>query len=248
MAGGQSSRLRPLTKYMPKCMLKVNIHEDITIIDTQIIMLMHFGIKEVVVITGFGASILEKHLEKYKNKIDIKLVHNKKYKETYPAYAFWLTKKYLDDTFVYLNGDVVFHPEILKSIIKSKKDSITAIKKIDWDKEEVNVITNKKSEVLEIGKHISKDLSCGEFVGVTKIGKIFGNKFVMALDYFESREERKRFAVDAINLAIQNWNGKLYGEDITKWPVVEIDTLKDYNEAKRLWNLIKNDFKNINLN
>ncbi|MCB9805874.1 phosphocholine cytidylyltransferase family protein [Candidatus Nomurabacteria bacterium] len=248
MAGGPSSRLRPLTKYIPKCMLKVNIHEDTTIIDTQIIMLNHFGIKDIVVVTGFAADKLKNHLSKYKGVVNIKFVNNKKYLETYPAYAFWLTKKYLNDTFIYLNGDVVFHPKVLQMIIKSKKDSVTAIKKASWDAEEVNVITNKKSEIIEIGKHISKELSSGEFVGVTKIGKEFGKRFINALDYFKSKNENRRFAADAINLAIQNWGGKIHEIDMTKWPVVEIDTIKDYNEAKKFWNSIKNDFEDINTN
>jgi len=202
MASGPSSRLKPITTYIHKCMLKVDVLEDTTIIDTQTIVLLHFGIKEIVVITGFGANKLKKHLEKYNSHVNIKFVNNKKYKETYPAYTFWITKKYLGDDFIYLNGDVVFHLEVLGSVIKSKKDSITAIKKTSWDKEEVHVILDKNSNVLEIGKHLSKKLSAGEFVSITKIGKEFLNKFINGLDYFHEKGEYKKFATDAINLAI----------------------------------------------
>lgn len=242
MAGGRAMRLRPVTKEVPKSLIKLDVQGN-CVIDAQIHALTKNGISEIVIITGHHADKIKDHLKKTNPETKFKFVHNQKYETTYPSYAFWVARKELEAPFIYLNGDVVFDPRILTNIIEDNNDSVTAIRKSKWDVEEVNVITEKDNSIIEIGKYISKKLSCGEFVGITKIGSKFNEKFIEALEFFINKKEYKRFAADAINLAIQNGQAKMYISNTGKLPAIEIDTYNDYREAQKLWEKIKKNAK-----
>ena len=58
LAAGKSSRLYPLTKNTPKCILEIN--DGISIIDIQITLLNELGINDILVVTGFNSSKIEK--------------------------------------------------------------------------------------------------------------------------------------------------------------------------------------------
>ena len=51
LAAGQSSRLYPLTKETPKCLLE--LERGTSIIDIQISMIKQLGIHDIVIVTGF---------------------------------------------------------------------------------------------------------------------------------------------------------------------------------------------------
>jgi len=231
LAAGQASRLRPITKNTPKCLLKI---KGTSIIDHQVDTLYKNGINEIIVVVGFRSKKIIDYLVNHHHEIKFHFIFNKKFKETKAAYSLWLARKYLKDPVLYLNSDVFFSPEIIKNIIKSKNSSVTAIQRVPWDEEEVNVITQKNMQIIEIGKHIDEKLSCGEFIGITKLGKEFNKNLIKTLDYFIKKKEYQKFAADAINLAIKNYGGKIYALDVTSWPAIEIDTIDDFKRAQEM--------------
>ena len=76
LAAGLGTRLRPITDEVPKCMVSVN---GIRIIDKQIDNLHKAGVKDIVVVGGYKADGLKKHLERYNG---ITFVENSRYAET----------------------------------------------------------------------------------------------------------------------------------------------------------------------
>ena len=232
LAAGQAKRLRPITKDTPKCLLKIG---GVSIIDHQLNCLKRNNIKNVLVVVGFKSKKLTTHLLKKHPDIDFEFIINDNYKNTNAAYSLWLAKGHLKESVIYLNSDCFFHPKIAEIVIKSKKDSLTAIQRVPWDEEEVNVKVNKKLLVMEIGKHLMAEESFGEFIGFTKLGKKFNQQLTEALDFFVAQKEYKKFAADAINLTIKNLQGKMYIADVTNWPATEIDTIKDFERAREVW-------------
>lgn len=227
LAAGEAKRLKPLTENKPKCLLKVG---EKTIIDYQIESLIKNGISNVVVVTGFLAEKLESHLTKHHREISFTFIRSRDYYKTYPAHGLWLAREHMQGDILYLNADVICHPNIIKEIVDSPFKSVTAIHKNDWDEEQVNVTSNDDGEVLSMGKYISSKLSSGEFIGVTKMGSDFNSELIRVLDQFIEREELKKFAADAINLTIQR--GKSMNIlDVTHLPAIEIDTEEDLINA-----------------
>lgn len=231
LAAGQSKRLWPITHNKPKCLLTFGKK---TIIDLQMKTLTDNNINDVIVVVGFQAEKLMRHLKKQHPNVRFTFIMNKKYADTYPAYGLWLARKYLTNTIIYLNADVLFDPRIVKKIVQEDIASITAIQRVPWDEEEVNVILGKDLQVLEIGKYVAEHLSCGEFIGVTKIGTSFNKELVKVLRGFIQKKEYKKFAADALNLTIQHGQ-KMYAIDVTNFPAIEIDTPEDFINAKKLW-------------
>jgi choline kinase len=228
LAAGEARRLRPLTEETPKCLLKVG---ENAIIDYQIANLKSAGITEVVVVTGFMAEKLERHLLDIHPDIAWTFIRSTEYQKTYPAHGLWLAKAFLTETVLYLNADVICHPDIIGGIVSSEHDSITAIQRSAWDEEEVNVILkDDSSQIAEMGKYIAKTLNDGEFIGVTKIGTQFGPELISVLDMYVEYEEFKKFAADALNLTIQRGHA-MHALDVTHLPAIEIDTPEDLAEA-----------------
>lgn len=229
LAAGEAKRLRPITENIPKCMLKIGPQ---SIIDYQIDNLLKSNINNIVVVTGFLAEKLESHLLKKHKDVNFTFIRSEEYYKTYPAHGLWLAKKYMDDDIIYLNADVICHPYIISEIVSSNFNSVTALHKNNWDEEQVNIITEANSgNVLEMGKHISRELSSGEFIGVTKMSKAFNQELIKVLDNFIAKNELKKFAADAINITIQR--GQLmHGVNLTHLAAIEVDTLDDLIEAQ----------------
>ena len=229
LAAGEAKRLRPLTLETPKCLLQVG---GKSIIDYQIENLLAFGLKDVVVVTGFMAEKLETHLTTSFKNINWTFIRNDEYQTTFPAYGLWLTREHFKDEILYLNGDVICHPEIIRTVVESSHKSATAIQQTSWDEEEVNVTIQKDSSlILDIGKHISKEMSDGEFIGVTKIGKEFLAELENTLTNFIERGDFKKFAADSINSTIQK-GLEMHVCDVSYLPAIEIDTPEDLERAK----------------
>jgi len=230
LAAGKSTRLMPLTKDLPKCLLKIN---GKSIINYQIDALLDNKVEKIAVVVGFNSSKIIQHLKENYPEVNFTFIENKEFDTTSASYSLWLAKKYMEDEFLYLNSDLFCHPEIIKNVIEHNEPNITAIQKIHWNEEAVNVTLDKNGLIADIGKHIKETSSHGEFIGITKINKNFTEKLISSLEKLIDNGDKKRYAVDAINAAIK-LGGKIYALDVTHLPAIEIDTLEDYENAKNL--------------
>lgn len=235
LAGGPSSRLRPITNNLPKCLLKFGKK---AIVDYQVETLKNNEITDIVVVIGFQAKKLSSYLVKHHPDANFIFIENKRFTETYPAYGLWLAKDYLDEAVVFLVSDLLCDPEIIERVIKCRKPTATAVQQNPWDEEEANVILGKDKVVLEIGKQIGQELSDGEFLGATKLGKTFNKKFKKSLNDFVKNQELKKFVTDAMNLTIQR-GAKMHAVDVSDLKAIEIDTIEDYKKAKKIFKKIK---------
>ena len=64
LSGGRGKRLKPITDYVPKPLIPIN---NVPIIEWQIRYLKNFGIKDVIISTGYKHSHIENFLKIKKN-------------------------------------------------------------------------------------------------------------------------------------------------------------------------------------
>ena len=69
LAGGRGKRLKPVTDYVPKPLVPI---KNIPIIEWQIRYLKKFGIREVIICTGYKADMIESYLSMKKLGMKIK--------------------------------------------------------------------------------------------------------------------------------------------------------------------------------
>ena len=122
LAGGRGKRLRPITDYVPKPLVPLN---NVPIIDWQIKYLKKFGIKEVIICTGYKTEMIQHFLEVKDNfGINIKFSIEKIPLGT--GGAIKQAGKFIKDkSFFVINGDTITNID-LKKLLK-KPNSIAAI-------------------------------------------------------------------------------------------------------------------------
>ena len=171
IAGGKSTRIRPLSNEIPKTMIEVY---GKSILERQIELFQRYGISDITVVTGY-------HSEKI-NLPNINCIKNEEYKTTNVNEGLFCAKAKLNDSVIITYGDIIFEYEVLEQILNFKGD-IGVVIDLDWEKqytgkfgrpisEADNVIMNKK-QILKISKNLTKkdDLTLAESIGIFKLSK-----------------------------------------------------------------------------
>ena len=171
IAGGKSTRIRPLSNEIPKTMIEVY---GKSILERQIEVFQSCGISDITAVTGY-------HSEKI-NLPNINCIKNEEYKTTNVNEGLFCAKAKLNDSVIITYGDIIFDHEVLEQTLNFKGD-IGIVIDLDWEKqytgkfgrpisEADNVIMNKK-QILKISKNLTKkdDLILAESIGIFKLSK-----------------------------------------------------------------------------
>ena len=208
LAGGRGKRLRPITDYVPKSLVPLN---NIPIIEWQIQHLKKFGIKEIIICTGYKAEMIKNFLS-MKNNLGVKIKFSV---EKIPLGTGGAIKQaglsIKDKSFFVLNGDIITNIDLnqlakkqnsiasieLKTkfgIIETKDDKVT---KFNEKKEISNLWMN--AGIYHLQKEILQDLPTkGDiektvFPDYAKKGKLttikFKNVMWYSIDSFKDIEE-----------------------------------------------------------
>ncbi len=169
LAAGQGTRIRSAHGQHPKCLIQVN---EKTILDNQLEALSMAGINEVAIVVGYEKEQIIDHVRSrtLPPKQVIRFIENPAFAITNNIYSLWLALDWLrGDSFIVLNADVVFDPEIL--ILARHSDApISMIVDPIWRDETMKVII-ECDRVIEMSKKISRDQFSGTYIGITAFSK-----------------------------------------------------------------------------
>src|SRR3972149_9241488 len=122
LAGGRGKRLRPITDYVPKSLVPLN---NVPIIEWQIRYLKKFGVKEIIICTGYKAEMIKNFLA-MKNNLGIKIKFSI---EKTPLGTGGAIKRaglsIKDKSFFVLNGDTMTNIDLNQ--LAKKQNSIASI-------------------------------------------------------------------------------------------------------------------------
>ena len=121
LAGGRGKRLRPVTDYVPKPLVSI---KNIPIIEWQIKYLKKFGIKEVIICTGYKTKMIENYLDVKNTGVKIKFSIEKSPLGTGGAIKK-AGKMINDKSFFVINGDIITNIDLTK--LSKKPNSIASI-------------------------------------------------------------------------------------------------------------------------
>ena len=213
LAAGLGSRLKPLTKEVPKPLVKVN---GLSLIERQIYLLKEAGICEIVIVIGYMSDKF-KFLEK---KYNVKLIYNNKYKEYNNIYSLYLAQDYLNNTYI-LEGDVYLTKNLF--IENLKHSTYFAVKKEMYENEWVLKYDNKKrlEEIYigyEKGAYVMSGISYWN-IDDTKVIKDNLNKLI------KNKNFKNLYWDDIVRKEVKNFNINV--EEVDFNCVYEIDTVED---------------------
>ena len=119
LAAGQGSRLLPLTKELPKTLLKVN---GCSILDYILNRVFDVGITDVIIVHGFRGEKIIRHVDEKYPDASVTYIFNPIFEKTNSTYSLWLTKDVIGKDIVVINADTLFGRGILEYLVDSDHD------------------------------------------------------------------------------------------------------------------------------
>lgn len=161
LSAGRGSRLGDLTQDRPKCLLEFGGR---ALIDWQIEILRAAGIEDIVVIVGFGARRVARHLERHRG---VRHFYNPFYQVADNLASLWLARELLEAEFLILNGDTLVAPEIVRTVLADRTSQIgvTIARKPAYDPDDMKV-SLAGDRVLRVGKRLSAAETHAESIGL----------------------------------------------------------------------------------
>ncbi len=231
LAAGVGSRLRPLTHNIPKCLIKVSGKE---ILKYQIEAYSKSNIKNLIIVSGYLHEEIESFIkiENFEN-IKIEILHNNIFEITNNMYSLWLALHYVEGGFIFSNGDVIFDPSILNSLMISKEDNLIAVD-VGENRPENMKVTIKDGYIDSINKNISEKESFGTSIDIYKIGP--KSKSIL-FDLITRKYIENNIIDQWTEVALQDLLSivKVLPLDIMHKKWMEIDTFADLEAAQYLF-------------
>jgi len=238
LAAGQGKRLLPLTKILPKTMLKVG---GVPIIDHILNSINLNLINEILIAVGHNKNVVMNYLKNNFKGIPIKYIDNPKHAETNSLYSLWLARKFLKEKIAIINADTLFHKKILENLINSKYDAALAIDDtipIPLPDEAMKAtIENKK--IIDVSKTILAEKTNGDAIGIYKFSGESLKVLIDELDNLVSNSITKKLFTYAVRNILNRTD--VYSVSTKGLAWIEIDDQNDLNMAQNLIKKIEKD-------
>jgi len=185
-----------------------------------------FSIDDVYIVVGFKKDLI---MEAFP---DTGFIYNQYFDSTNTSKSLLKAiKKFEKSSILWLNGDVVFEPEILEHL-KSWTDkdiSFVSVNKTRCGEEEIKyTLDQDKKYIKDISKTVKEGL--GEALGINFISSDNTKCFIKRLEECENNDYFEK----GIELAIQKDNLKIIPVDISEFKCVEVDFEEDLINANKL--------------
>jgi choline kinase len=185
LSAGQGKRLLPYTEDCPKCLLPFNGR---TVLEWQIASLSANGVREITVITGFHAEAIDAVLAaRPEDGVRVQTRFNPFFEVADNLGSCYIGREaMLDGPFVLVNGDTLFHPDLMKRAMLQLSGDITVTidRKPRYDDDDMKV-SCADGRLITIGKHLTPDVANAESIGMlyfsAKGGEIFARAVKTAL-------------------------------------------------------------------
>ena len=231
VAAGMGKRLEPLTKNTPKPLLRI---KDGTILEHQLQNLKSCGITDTVIVVGYLAERI-----KQVGGPNIKYIFNPDYETTNSLVSLWYAREEMNNDFIYLHADVIFHPEILQELLKVQDDICLSVEKKKCRPEDMKVKV-KNGLITEINKTMTLSDAYGEFIGIAKFSSAGALALRGALDTLVINSDPMFWFESSIQwLADKGY--QVHKLDTEDKPWIEIDFPEDLDKARnKIYPMIKN--------
>jgi choline kinase len=233
LCAGRGQRLRPWTDDRPKCLLEIGGR---TILERCLASLRGAGIEDILLVTGYRSGMIEAEARRI-GAAGLRFVSNPDFEATNTAVSLRIAlaaSPGLDC--LQLNGDVVFDGTLLDDLMRHPAANAVVVDDSGrLAAEEVKVIV-RDGRLVRIGKQLPPAECFGEAIGLNKIGAAAASSLVPIYEDLEARGERSHFFEAGFDrLAAEGGDSRhAFGLVATAGrPWMEIDTLEDYENARR---------------
>ena len=239
LAAGTSTRLRPLTDAMPKCLLKVGRK---TLLERTIENILTAGIKEIAIVVGYRTEMIREFMRQKFPLQKIRLILNPNYANTNNAYSLLLTRRFLEDrngkvndNLLLLDSDILFSDKLLPYLLSVEANNKIAVRVLgEHNEEEVQVGINPDGNINFIGKKSDLDKTTGESIGIELFSAEAAARLFAVLERRIREEIGRSEFYEATFQEMIDEGIVLKAVDVSAFPTIEIDTPEDLELAERL--------------
>ena len=231
LAAGMAKRLRPLTDERPKCLLTVGQR---TLLQRTVDGIIAAGISELVVVTGYRAQMIRDFLTSHYPDLTIHFIDNPDYAHNNNIFSLWLTRPYTEGRdFLLLDSDILFDPQIIPAVL-SAEGSALALNRHELGEEEIKVIVDGQNRVVEISKVCSIEQAIGESVGIEKMEADYSTALFRELEQMIEGEGLIDIFYERAFERLIPQGHTFTVVDTTRYFSIELDTVEDFENAKKL--------------
>lgn len=233
LAAGSGKRLKSLTASRPKCLVKIGGYP---ILFYQLRALETCGIKDIVMVTGYRASMIEKYVANNFPELHIQFIRNPHYQSTDKLYSWLLTKDIIRESLLSMDSDIIFHPAIISAALSMPRETNAALFcRRKCVKDETKVGVDSDGMIMNIGKDLKPGEISGKFTGIYVFSKNFSRSFFTAAGKLLNSQSQP-FMKDATEYTIRKimdeQNLLFHGLDVSQYPFAEIDSPRDLRIAE----------------
>lgn len=225
MAAGKGSRLGNLTDDKPKSFLEVENHK---LIDYNIKLLKKYGVRDIIIVTGYRCERFEDYVKQYNG---VKCIFNPFYEMVNVLGSFYVAQEYLKEDTIYMHADTLCAPQIFEKMIFTDADMVLPVEFKRCDEEAMKVCT-VDDKIIKISKKIPCDEAEGEFIGVAKIGRNVLEDLKKASKKLMIQKMFSAYFEAAIEELIKLNKYDIKAVSTEDWFWGEIDFLEDYERVK----------------
>ncbi|QUM72350.1 sugar phosphate nucleotidyltransferase [Sphingopyxis granuli] len=167
LSAGQGSRLLPLTRDLPKCLIEFNGR---SLLGWQVAALAANGVEDIVVVTGFRTERVEDHaLELYRDTgARVRTLFNPFFQVADNLGTCWIARGEMDRDFIILNGDTIVSDEIVARLIAGASEPITVTVDVKdaYDDDDMKVRRDAEGRLHAVGKRLLPPDTNAESIGM----------------------------------------------------------------------------------
>ena len=226
LAAGIGSRLG---HNIPKALVKLD--SSTTILQSQINSLKKYvTLRDLIIVTGYKKELIK---QRYK---DFNFAVNRKYASTNTSKSLLNGLESVDikEDIIYMNGDVIFDPEIIQLILNNRDINQICVNSEKVSEEEVKYSLDEIGNIKCLSKEVKEPL--GEAVGINYINREYLAEFINCLKLCEDKDYHEKAVEFAIEKGI-----KFSPLNIESRFCIEVDFKEDLAKATKIWKQVNND-------
>lgn len=178
LSAGIGSRLLPLTREIPKCLVEVGGR---SILDHQLDALHVAGVGEAVIVGGYRYRQIGAHLARSAPPLPVRLVFNPFWSVASSIGSVWMARDRLTDPFCLINGDTVFAADLIAAAVNAPGDGVgLLVEPLRAAVTDDMLVTVANRQVCAVAKDLPLDVATHRSLGV--IVSSGGDAYARALE------------------------------------------------------------------
>jgi choline kinase len=166
LSAGIGSRLLPLTREIPKCLVEVGGR---SILDHQLDALHAAGVEQAVIVGGYRYRQIGAHLARATPPLPVRLLFNPFWSVASSIGSVWMAREALAAPFCLMNGDTVFDADLLAAAIRTSddKDGVgLLVEPLRAAAPDDMLVTVANGQVCAVSKDLALDVATHRSLGV----------------------------------------------------------------------------------